>query len=286
MTTEAKALYRRAREAWEREDWPASVAAYEELLARFPDHRFSPAWWFDAALAAKFLHDWPRALRLGVEAAARTERGTEDPAFWNLGIAATALRDWPVARDAWAGYGIDLPPGDGEIQADFGVTCVRVSTAGGQEVVWAQRLCPARARVLSIPFSPDRRFGEVVLHDGAPNGERVVGEDRFLVFDELMPFTPSAIPTLSCVIRGEEADFVALSDVFDEFGLAVEPADSGRTLCRCCSEGSVATARDLSPKDGERQMLLAASEEQARTLLELWVTGNPSARSWSRPHVL
>ena len=31
----------------------------------------------------------------------------EDQAsWWNLGIAATALRDWPEARRAWAGCGI------------------------------------------------------------------------------------------------------------------------------------------------------------------------------------
>jgi hypothetical protein len=47
------------------------------------------------------------------QAAARAARGVQDPTFWNLGIAATVLRDWATARDSWSGYGIDLPAGDG-----------------------------------------------------------------------------------------------------------------------------------------------------------------------------
>lgn len=164
------ALFEQAREAWEAEDWQAAASLYERLLALRPDGPESQAWWFDAALAYKFLRDWPKAYELGLEAAARAETGQRDPAFWNLGIAATVLGDWAVAREAWQGYGIELPPGEGEIEADFGLTCVRVDAGGGRrEVLWARRICPTRVRVTSVPFG-DRRFGEIVLHDGAPKG--------------------------------------------------------------------------------------------------------------------
>src|SRR5262245_26977781 len=111
----AEAVLTEARAAWEAEDWARSAAAYERLLEAFPDTPASAAWWFDAALAHKFLRNWPEAYRLGREAAARARRGEQDPAFWNLGIAATVLREWETARDAWTGYGITISPGTGPI---------------------------------------------------------------------------------------------------------------------------------------------------------------------------
>jgi tetratricopeptide (TPR) repeat protein len=157
---------RKAQEAWDAEDWPRAARLLEDLLAQDPDDRRAPGRWYDAALAYKFMRDWPKAYELGKEAAARAPRGQEDPAFWNLGIAATIRGDWATARDAWAGYGIDLPPGDGEIDEDLGVTCVRLDPEGEVEIVWARRICPARARVLSVPFNTARRYG--VLYDDEP----------------------------------------------------------------------------------------------------------------------
>src|SRR5262245_5269957 len=114
-------LVRRAKHAWESRDWMSAAALYERLATSAPDDdpRVA-AWWYDAALAEKFLRNWAEAHRLGIHAAAHSERGQQDPAFWNLGIAATIQRDWPTARGAWEGYGIELPPGDGPIEGDFG----------------------------------------------------------------------------------------------------------------------------------------------------------------------
>jgi hypothetical protein len=102
--------------AWEAQDWPRSAALYERLATEAPDDPRAGDWWYDAALAQKFRRRWADACRLGMHA----PRGRQDPAFWNLGIAATIQRDWPTARDAWSGFGIDLPPGDGPIEGDFG----------------------------------------------------------------------------------------------------------------------------------------------------------------------
>src|SRR6266511_5830637 len=66
-----------ARRAWDAGDYPAAAACYEQLARAYPDHRRVPAWWFNAALAHKFLRDWPKAYELGREAAARVRRGRE-----------------------------------------------------------------------------------------------------------------------------------------------------------------------------------------------------------------
>ncbi|PKT69372.1 hypothetical protein CW362_29770, partial [Streptomyces populi] len=137
--SEARKLIGEAVKAWEAEEWQRSADLYEQVLARFPDEEPSAVWWYDAALAHKFLRNWDKALDLGREAAARSPRGEGDPAYWNLGIAATILRDWTTARDAWDGFGIELPEGEGEIAGRFGAACVRLDTDGEREVVWIER---------------------------------------------------------------------------------------------------------------------------------------------------
>jgi hypothetical protein len=275
---EAKALLKQARSAWEAEQWQLSADRYEEVLRHFPDEKPSAIWWFDAALAHKFLRNWDKAFELGREAAARVPRGEGDPAFWNLGIAATVLRDWAVARDAWAGYGIELPKGEGEIVGRFGMACVRLETDGHYEVVWAERLCPTRARVVSVPVTAGRRFGEVVLHDGAPTGERVVEGRKHSVFDEILLFEPSALPTHSVTLTvPAPEDLEELIASFAALGLGAEPASSVNTLCKCCSEGSHEQQRSVNA--GTQQVSLAAPVDRVQDLLDAWSRGG-AARQW------
>src|SRR3954469_6089507 len=68
---------------------------------------FAKPLWFDAALCALRMRDWPAARDRGLEAIRFVERGTNEPAYWNLGTAATALRDCELARDCWVGFGMD-----------------------------------------------------------------------------------------------------------------------------------------------------------------------------------
>ncbi|MDQ1656633.1 MAG: hypothetical protein QOD41_1716 [Cryptosporangiaceae bacterium] len=280
-----RALYREYRAAWEAQQWHAAAVALERYLAQDPDGRNAEALWFNAALAHKFLRDWPKAYELGIEAAARAKRGIGDPAFWNLGIAATALGEWATARDAWAGFGIDVPPGNGEIEADLGMTPVRLDPSG--EVVWGRRLCPARVRVLSVPILQARRFGEVVLHDGVPSGERVSNGHTYPVFDELKLLRRSELPSLTVVVEAPtEDDMDALTDSFADAGFGAESQRNVRILCRRCSEGSVHhTAHDAEGGVGVgvgvgQTFWLAAPEPDAIRLLEAWSAANPT-RHWT-----
>lgn len=276
-------LVTQAYRAWDAEDWQRAGELLEAAVRREPDAGHSGKLWFDAALAYKFLRDWPKAYELGKQAAARAPRGVQEPAFWNLGIAATMLRDWSTARDSWRGYGIDVPAGDEEIFGDFGITCVRVTTPTGQEVVWAKRLCPTRARLLTVPFDPARRFGEVVLHDGVPNGERVLHGTAVPVFDEITLFTPSELATLSVtVVAPAIDDLEALLAAFGQRDLGAEVLSSGQLLCKCCSEGSQAAERTLQA--GRQTVLLAAPEQRATELLDQWRSARPESRDWDGLH--
>ncbi|MFE4826257.1 tetratricopeptide repeat protein [Streptomyces sp. NPDC056672] len=275
----AKELYEQAREAWATEQWQVAADRYEELLGHLPDAPPSAHWWYDAALAHKFLRNWDKAFTLGREAAARAPRGEGDPAFWNLGIAATVLREWAVARDAWTGFGITLPEGEGEISGSFGICCVRLDTDSAREVVWAVRLCPTRARVVSVPVTPGRRFGEVVLHDGEPKGERTVDGRGHSVFDEILRFETSDLPTHTVTVSaGAASDIDALETVFTQQGYGAEPASSFEFLCACCSEGSREQTRSVHA--GSQQVSVAAPADEIPELLDTWAAAGPE-RSWA-----
>jgi hypothetical protein len=268
--------------AWQAQDWTVAARLYEQLATQAPDDPRVAAWWYDAALAHKFLRDWSQAYRLGVHAAAHAPRGEQDPAFWNLGIAATIQHDWATARDAWQGYGITLPEGEGPIDDDFGLTCVRLDNVPGREVVWARRLCPTRARVVSVPFDLSRRYGEIVVHDGEPKGDRVVDDRTYRVFDELLLFEPSSLTTLSVTVTAASADDMdALADALSARGYGFEGLANGQILCRCCSEGSVEQTR--TRLSGEQDCLIAAPLDEAREVLDGW--RDPGTRDWRDLHI-
>ncbi|MET8358627.1 tetratricopeptide repeat protein [Micromonospora sp. NPDC005171] len=281
---ESRELLKAAYAAWEAEDWSLAGELLERLVRQHPDHSAAGVWWFDAALAYKFLNNWAKAYELGREAAARADRDAQEPAFWNLGIAATIMEDWATARDAWRGFGLTVPDGEGEIVADFGVAPIRL---GNGEVVWARRLCPTRARVLNVPTPESgRRFGEVVVHDGAPNGEREVAGQTYPVFDELLLFRASTLPTTTVHVMAETPEDVrALAAFFDEHGYAAEPASGTRVLCSCCSEGSV--SQDANHQvGGGQQVNLAAPVDEIPGLMDGWRLAVPARRSWSWPSAL
>ncbi|MBB5874452.1 hypothetical protein F4553_007886 [Allocatelliglobosispora scoriae] len=273
-------LVEQARVAWEAQDWMRSAALYQRLAIEAPNDRRVGDWWYDAALAQKFLRNWAEAYRLGILAAANAPRGRQDPAFWNLGIAATIQRDWATARDAWAGFGITMPPGEGPIEGRFGRACVRITGTDGQEVVWVERLCPTRARVVNVPFDTSRRYGEIVVHDGEPKGDRVIDGQTYRVFDELVLFEASDLATLAVTVTVTgQGDLDELADRLGALGFGFEPMGNGEILCKCCSEGTVNHRRaELS---GEQRCLVAAPLEQAREILDAW---RGPTRTWTDLH--
>ncbi|MGD9482417.1 hypothetical protein WDH52_04015 [Streptomyces sp. TRM70308] len=297
-----------------------------ELLTRAADlEPWLSESWFNLALLHKFRHDWEQARTAGLRAVALLDRATGAPDWWNVGIAATALQDWPLARRAWQAYGLKVPTdavggtGTGEPTGmRLGSAAVRLSPEGESEVVWGRRLDPARIAVQSIPLpSSGRRWGEVVLHDGVPHGERTVSggggrPSAYPVFDEIELWAPSPVPTWVVLLEAAtEADREALERLAAEAGFAAEDwSSSVRLLCRSCSESRMAsdegdgTALRHDPHDHsepgqpgplghmaagsgpdqvwtpERECGLAAPASLVRGLLDGWVADSPDTREW------
>lgn len=272
----------------------AAKDALEQIIDSYPD----TAWaWFDLGLRAKWARDWPRAAALNERALELEGDGADNPSAWNLGIAATALGDWRIARRAWTAYGIPLAPApdDQPIDADFGFAPIRLNPQPRHpgetallldgrdhqpEVVWCQRICPARAVIRSVPLPESgHRFGDVVLHDGEPVGERRLGNAMRAVFNELARLAPSPVATLEVEVvapHPDEAEALLEAFVERDFG-AEDWTTSVRMLCAACSEGSPDASHThdgVNEPTARRRLGIAAPFELADELIDTWVLGS------------
>jgi hypothetical protein len=275
-------------------DLDAALSLYQKAAGIAP--YYGPAW-YNMGLVHKWRRDWPQSLACNEHAARLITEGLSDdegdegsPAWWNLGIAATALRRWDTAREAWRHYGIPIPDGTGELQLDFGPAPVRLDPDSCGEVVWGLRIDPARIVIKNVPTpSSGRHWGDIILHDGAPSGERQVGDQVFGVFDAIEVWQPSGIPTLEVDVTVTDAgDSGALELAFDQAGLAAEDwTASVRMLCKQCSEGSPGNGHHHppAPYSTGRRFGLAASPEQAGRLLAEWAAARPGTRTYGDPVV-
>lgn len=212
-----------------------AIAAYLKAIDYDPKN---PVLYYNLGLIYKYRGAWLQSFEYNQKAHALDPE--DEAACWNLGIAATALRNWAVARDTWKEYGIEIEEGEGPIAMDFGLSPVRLNPDDGGEVVWARRIDPARARIDNIPFlETGFHYGDVVLNDGAPVGYRMLNEREYSVFNVLELFESSAYTTgIMLVEVDSDADLDTLEESFSATRSHFENWTlNTRMLCRACSEG-------------------------------------------------
>jgi tetratricopeptide (TPR) repeat protein len=277
----ARRLHRRAAKFSDKGHEDEALALYKQALTldftRSDTH-------YNVGLIYKYRRKWRESLRYN-RAAVQLEP-TSEAANWNLAIAATALRKWSLARAAWQRVGVLTQAGSGPIDADFGQACVRLNaderSGATIEVVWVQRVCPVRARILNIPtVGTGYRYGDIVLHDGAATGHRLNahGQER-PIFNAFELFERSAHHTfLAKIVAPHPDDVQALESLADKLELPIEDwQQSIRYLCKACSEGRPHEQHDhaLPAKDWapEREVAFSAeSDKRIRRVLKEWKLG-------------
>lgn len=251
-----------------------AIAKYKEALALDPTRS---ALYYNIGLIYKYRNEWEESFAWNSKAYALDPE--DEAARWNLAIAATALRDWATARRAWADNGIAFDDtGKGPIDDDFGRTPVRLNPDGDGEVVWAERIDPVRARIYNIPYPESGfRYGDVVLHDGAPVGTRTSGGREYSVFNVLELFEASPLSTFCLDFEAQSEEVAhALFQAFNDAGLNLEDwTSSVQILCKQCSEGSPHehTAANPAPQAWQVQRVAgisASSYEEIEAVLDAW----------------
>jgi len=259
-------------------DEQAALALYLESIAL--DHN-QPSALYNVGLIYKYRREWKESMRYNRLAA--EIRPDDEATNWNLAIAATALREWRVAREAWRRVGIEVDEGDEPIVGKFGFNPVRLNgfgeSEGQAEVVWAHRLSPVTARIDNIPTPEARfRYHDVVLHDGAETGTRLYapGDERS-VFNVFELFEPSDYITFDVhLVAPDQAAIDELEAACEALGFELEDWTGNlNLLCKACSEARAHEQHDHSPQDVgwqvERRVGLAAIDpDQVTAVLEQW----------------
>ena len=248
-------LLDQAIEAADEGDDEKAIAIYEDILSQREDWS---APHFNLGLIYKYQCDWEKSYYHNNRA---VELDTDHQGSrWNLGIAATMLGDWKVARQCWNVFGMNYEIIDEDTAGNLGISPIRINPDGEDETVWATRICPARAVINSIPLpESDHCFKDMVLNDGAPNGYRLSDGKEYAVFNEIQHLTSSIYRTFSIKCKSlNENDFNILRERCNAADIAVENWTTGlRLLCRQCSEGRPHEAHDHDLEDTSGEHLIA-----------------------------
>lgn len=268
-----------------------AIPHYERAIELQPDRYAAYA---NLGIACKHLGDFPRSLSASLRALELDRDRAGSGVLWNVGIAATALADWPRAREAWSKVGIAIPPGEGPLDMDIGSTPIRVGSGPSgtkNEVVWCHRIDPARARIESIPTPESgRRFGDLLLHDGEPTGKRRLGEHEVSVFDELVVLEASPYRTFVLdLVAPAPDDLDALYRTFaDTPHAALEDFTASlNVMCAACSRGLPHDAHEdeQAPWSPKRRVAIATLDPGVFAHLACWISEGPG-RSASPPRAM
>ena len=265
-------------------DVDAAIRWYQKAIEQAPNWSVP---WYNLGLTHKYTRNWQESYRCNAEAMRLAP--TDEAAIWNTGIAATALGNWAEARRAWKSYGLEIEDGEGPIEMNYGSVPIRLHPDDHAEVVWARRIDPARAVLVSIPLpESNHRHGDLVLHDGAPAGYRRAGGREVAVFNELELLASSGEGTFEVTIQAATADdLVSFEETFERLGCATEDWSSIRYLCRECSEGNPHEHPEPEIEGEHRFAIASPSRELVERGLKAWggrVAGDVDVRIEPMPH--
>lgn len=202
----------------------------------------------------------------------------DESSQWNLGIAATMLKKWKIARWSWNNFGMNYKLIDINPEGNIGMSPIRINSETEGEVIWALRIDPARARIKSIPFpESNHRFADLILNDGAPIGKRVYNEKEYSVFNELQIIEESNYQTFSF-----ECDFITkmnyemLEQSCLNAGIEIENWTTDiEVLCKSCSEGEPHEQHKPEPVFKNKRMTIAFASQSEDLICD-------TLNNWSR----
>lgn len=137
--------------------------------------------------------------------------------WWALGISATALKKYGIAKSVWSKFGYDNFTGPGPV-------CIRLKYQKQLEILWVKPIDPARGYIVNIPHpNSDRRYRDVVLFDREVIGHNVIDRRRVPIYEELSLYKRSGFQTFSCSLSTQnEQDLYRLERLCQEHHIGFE----------------------------------------------------------------
>ncbi|MBI1226177.1 MAG: hypothetical protein GC192_13160 [Bacteroidetes bacterium] len=169
--------------------------------------RMAPDWSVPFAFLSRTYRsrmEWKPTFHYCIKA---VEHNAFDENLWEtLGIAATALGEWKVARYAWNQLGFDFKPSAEALHLDLGILPVRLNPSTQPEIVAARRIDPVRYVIESIPQpSSGRRYKDLILVENRPNPNGIFYHQnkKLPIHDELQLLKSSNLHTFSVLLYTE-----------------------------------------------------------------------------------
>jgi len=231
--------------------------------------------YYNLGLIFKYQGQWNESLEFNQKAFELAP--DNEAANWNVGIAATALENWVVARDAWSNIGLEFENIEGPVVVkNLGMIQVRLNSDGKAENVWAERIDPARARILNVPL-PDSgfRYRDTVLHDGAAVGYIVHEGINVPIFNMLEVLEESKFITYIAELRVDNPrEAEKLFKMSEKAGAQAEDWTDGIVpLCKDCSE-DIHEYKNIDPekkwKFDRTYGIAALNDRHVFTMLNKW----------------
>lgn len=175
-----------------------AVKLYKHLIKLAPD--WHPPY---AKLSElyKLRQDWKATLHYSKKAIALNVQ--DQTSWWNVGIAATALKKPRLAQRVWAKFGYR--------QHDFPPLCVRILWSHQIEVVAVRPIDPARGIIMNIPHpASGRHYQDVLLFDREVLVYNILQRKKIPIHASLGIYKGSLFYTFSCQLHEVESKDVKL----------------------------------------------------------------------------
>ncbi len=214
----------------------------------------------------KYRQEWKPALYYNKKAVS-LDAGNQS-AWWNVGIAATALKKGRLARNVWAKFGFSTD------EPSLKPASVRLFYRGKFEILCVSCLGPARGIIRSVP-SPEsgRRYGDIVLMDGVVQGFHSSDAHRLSVYEELGLLRHSHYRTFSCVLQSAgKKDVEILEQLCREDNLGFEVWDNASRTLSSQYFGAAPEyyVHHFEPQSELLVAVAAPDQEAAQRVLDAW----------------
>ena len=191
-----------------------------------------------------------------------------------IGLAATALRQWRTARAAWNRLGHELPLSMRPVRLAPAMVGVSCKYRGRREILWARRLDPVRAELLSLPQLPTGlNYGDTVLFDLQKIGDRMLPAGRVPIYPFLEQTEQRFYRTHRVRLYTESADPLAVLERlcreaqlgFDNWSAATRQV-SGKGLTEYYGNELLQATEHILPLVG----IAVRRPDQLHEVLEAW----------------
>jgi len=258
-----EALYEAARAYEEQGDHYNAIKLYKRVVK---DARHWHAPYIRLGHIYKERMEWKPALYYNKKAISLSVEHQD--AWWNVGIAATALNKRRLAKSVWAKFNLNKSYFSGPVS-------IRLAYGQRFEVLWAKRLDPARARVKNIPHPRSgRRYHDTVLLDHRIQGHHSDGLRRLPIYNELGLYKASTFSTFSCLLHNaEKDDILSLQQLCHNAGLGFEVWANAARAMNTKPSGRLPEFYTHSQATGQSELIVAMAAKrapQAKHILHAW----------------